>query len=54
MLPPGGFGMGGNIPGYNAFFMGFLDTKLVVTALCNTNEGDVTMPSLSALEYISQ
>ena len=54
MLPPGAFGMGGDIPGYNAFFIGFLDTKLVVTALCNTEEGDVIMPSLSAMQYISQ
>jgi len=51
---PGGFGMGGNIPGFNSFFMGVLDTRLIVVALCNTNEGDVTMPSLTALQYISQ
>jgi len=54
MLPPGAFGMGGIIPDYNAFFMGVLDTKLMVVALCNTNEGDVTMPSVSGLEHISQ
>lgn len=54
MLPPGAFGMGGDIPGYHAFFVGFLDTKLVVTALCNTQEGDVIMPSLSAMQYINQ
>lgn len=54
MLPLGGFEMGGDLPGYNSFFMDFLDTKLVVTALCNTEEGNVMMPSLSALEYISQ
>jgi D-alanyl-D-alanine carboxypeptidase len=54
MLPPGAFGIGGDNPGYNAFFIGFLDTKLVVTALCNTDEGDVIMPSLSAMQYISQ
>ncbi|GAH64071.1 unnamed protein product, partial [marine sediment metagenome] len=49
-----GFGMGGDIPGYHGFFVGVLDTKLVVTALVNTQEGDVIMPSISALEYISQ
>jgi len=48
------FGMGGDIPGYHAFFMGFLDNKIVVTALCNTEEGNVMTPSMSALEYISQ
>jgi hypothetical protein len=51
---PGAFGMGGDIPGYHAFFVGFLDNKLIVTALVNTEEGDVMMPSLSALQYISQ
>jgi CubicO group peptidase (beta-lactamase class C family) len=34
--------------------MGFLDNKLIVTAMCNTQEGDVIMPSISALQYISQ
>ncbi|MBA7470586.1 D-aminopeptidase [subsurface metagenome] len=48
------FGMGGDIPGYHAFFVGVLDTKLIVTALVNTQEGDVIMPSISALQYISQ
>jgi len=48
------FGMGGDIPGYHAFFIGFLDNKLIVTALCNTEEGNVMMPSMSALQYISQ
>lgn len=50
----GAFGMGGDIPGYHAFFMGFLDNKLIVTAMCNTEEGNVMMPSFSALQYISQ
>jgi len=54
MLPPGMFGMGGNAPGYNSIFWGALDTKLVVTALCNTQEGNVMVPSLSAFQYISQ
>ena len=54
MLPPGMFGMGGDLPGYHAFFIGFLDNKLIVTALCNTEEGNVMMPSLSAFHYISQ
>ena len=48
------FGMGGDIPGYHAFFVGFLDNKLIVTALCNTEEGDVINPGISALQYISQ
>ena len=48
------FGMGGDIPGYHGFFIGFLDNKLIVTALVNTQEGDVITPSLSALQYISQ
>ena len=48
------FGMGGDIPGYHAFFIGYLDSKLIVTALINTEEGDVIAPSFTALEYISQ
>jgi D-alanyl-D-alanine carboxypeptidase len=51
---PGAFGMGGDIPGYHAFFIGFLDNKLIVTALVNTEEGNVINPSISALQYISQ
>jgi len=49
-----GFGMGGDIPGYHAFFVGLLNSKLVVTALVNIEESDVISPSLAALEYISQ
>lgn len=49
-----GFGMGGDIPGYHAFFVGYLDTKLIVAAMVNTEEGDVISPSLAALQYISQ
>jgi D-alanyl-D-alanine carboxypeptidase len=49
-----GFGMGGDIPGYHAFFIGMLDSKLIVTALVNAEEGDVIMPSLSALQYLIQ
>ena len=49
-----GFGMGGDIPGYHAFFVGYLDSKLTVVALINIEEGDVIVPSLAALEYISQ
>jgi CubicO group peptidase (beta-lactamase class C family) len=51
---PGAFGMGGNITGYNSILLGILDTKLLVTALSNTQEGDVITPSISALQYISQ
>lgn len=47
-----GFGMGGDVPGYHAFFIGMLDSKLIVTALINTEEGDVIAPSLAALEYM--
>ena len=47
------FGMGGDTKGYHAFFVGLLDSKLVVTALVNTEEGDVISPSMAALEYIS-
>jgi hypothetical protein len=53
-VEPGVFGMGGDIPGYHAFFIGVLDTKLVVTALVNTEGGNVIMPSVTALQYISQ
>ncbi len=48
---PGSFGMGGDIPGYHAFFAGIQDTQYVVAALVNTDEGDVIGPSLMALEY---
>ncbi len=48
-VEPGAFGMEGGMPGYHAFFMGFLDKKLIVTALVNTEEGDVMTPSLIAL-----
>jgi hypothetical protein len=41
--------MGGDIPGYYAFFIGDLDTKFVVAALINTEEGDAIVPSLMAL-----
>jgi D-alanyl-D-alanine carboxypeptidase len=50
-----GFGMGGDNVGYHAFFIGILDSKLVVTALVNTNEGDVISPSMAVLQqYVSQ
>ena len=49
-----GFGMGGDTTGYHAFFIGIPDSKLVVTALINTEEGDVISPSMAALQYISQ
>jgi D-alanyl-D-alanine carboxypeptidase len=48
---PGSFGMGGDIPGYVAFFAGIENTKYVVAALVNTDEGDVIGPSMMALEY---
>jgi hypothetical protein len=46
--------MGGDIPGYHAFFLGFLDTNLVAAALVNTEEGDVIMPSIAALQYLAE
>jgi hypothetical protein len=49
---PGAFGMGGDIPGYHAFFIGIQDSKLVVAALVNTEEGDVIGPSITALQYL--
>ena len=48
------FGMGGDTTGYHAFFMGIPDRKLLVTALTNTEEGDVISPSMAALQDISQ
>lgn len=49
-----GFGMGGDTTGYHAFFIGLLDSKLIVTALVNSEEGNVISPSMTVLEYISQ
>lgn len=50
---PDVFGMGGDVPGYHAFFVGVRNTKLVVAAFVNTEEGDVVGPGLMALEYLS-
>jgi hypothetical protein len=47
-----GFGMGGDVPGYHAFFVGIPDSNLVVAALVNTEEADVISPSIAALEYL--
>jgi hypothetical protein len=49
---PAAFGMGGDVPGYHAFFVGVQDTKVVVAALVNTEEDDVITPSLMAMEYL--
>ncbi len=49
---PDVFGMGGDVPGYHAFFVGVRGTPLVVAALVNTHEGDVVTPGLMALEYL--
>jgi hypothetical protein len=51
MLPSGAFGMGGDIVDYHTFFMGFLDTKFVMTALLNIKEGNFIASSLIALVY---
>ena len=48
------FGMGGDTTGYHAFFIGVPGSKLVVTALVNTDEGDVIAPGMAALQDISQ
>lgn len=48
------FAMGGDSIGFHAFFIGTLDGKFIVTALVNTNEGNVISPSMDALQlYIS-
>jgi hypothetical protein len=44
--------MGGDVPGYHAFFVGMQDTALVVAALVNCEEGDVIGPSMMALDYL--
>jgi D-alanyl-D-alanine carboxypeptidase len=49
---PDSFGMGGDVPGYHAIFMGIQNTKLVVVAFVNTEEGDVIGPSMMAIEYL--
>jgi D-alanyl-D-alanine carboxypeptidase len=48
------FAMGGNTTGYHAFFVGIPESKLVVTALVNAEEGNVIAPSLAALKYTIQ
>jgi D-alanyl-D-alanine carboxypeptidase len=49
------FAMGGDTTGYHAFFIGTLDGQFIVTALANTDEGDVISPSITALQqYIGQ
>ena len=48
------FVMGGDSIGYHAFFIGTLDGKFIVTALVNTNEGNVESPSMTAIKYFSQ
>jgi D-alanyl-D-alanine carboxypeptidase len=45
---------GDSTTGYHAFFVGILDSKLAVTALVNTVEGNVIAPSLTALRHLSQ
>jgi hypothetical protein len=44
--------MGGDVPGYHAFFIGIRGTKFVVAGLVNTEEGDVVTPGLMALDYL--
>lgn len=51
-LPADAFGMGGDVPGYHAFFVGLQGTKLAVAALVNTEQGDVIGPSLAVFEYL--
>jgi hypothetical protein len=44
--------MGGENPGYHAFYVGVPEPKLVVAALANTHEADTVTPGLMALEYL--
>jgi len=46
--------MGGDSVGYHAYFIGTLDGRFIVTALVNTDEGDVESPSMDALKSIIQ
>ena len=48
------FAMGGSTTGYRAFIVGIPESKLVVTALVNADEGNVIAPSMAALKYMSQ
>ena len=48
------FAMGGDTTGYHAFLIGTLDGRFIVTALVNTDEGDVISPSVDALHLIIQ
>jgi D-alanyl-D-alanine carboxypeptidase len=48
------FGMGGDSTDYHAFFIGIPDSKFVVTALVNTDTGEVISPSITALQSISK
>jgi len=48
------FRKSGDDPAYHSYFIGTLDGKLIVTALVNTEEGNVISPSIAVLEYISQ
>jgi len=48
------FAMGGGSVGYHAFFIGTLDGRFIVTALVNTDEGDVESPSMDVLKSIIQ
>jgi hypothetical protein len=49
---PGAFGMEGGIAGDSAFFMGVLDTKLVVAMLLNSQAGETIALSLMAFGYL--
>ena len=48
------FAKSGDSTGYHAFFIGTLDGRFIVTALVNTDEGDVISPSMDALKSIIQ
>ena len=48
------FAKSGDSTGYHAFFIGTLDGKFIVTALVNTDEGNVILPSMDALKSIIQ
>jgi len=48
------FAKGGGDMGYHAYLIGTPDGKFIVTALVNTEDGNVKSPSLAALRYIIQ
>jgi D-alanyl-D-alanine carboxypeptidase len=48
------FGMGGDSVDYHAFFIGIPESQVIVTALVNTDRGNVISPGIAVLQSISQ